>query len=44
VKKNAETPVALHENFSAPVKVTDLVEASKDAASLLVHSKNFFHK
>jgi len=28
--------VALHGNISAPVWVTDLVEASKDAASLLV--------
>jgi len=28
--------VALRENISAPVWVTDLVEASKDAASLLV--------
>jgi len=28
--------LALHKNFSAPVQVTDLVKASKDAASLLV--------
>jgi len=28
--------VALHENISAPVRVTYLVEALKDAASLLV--------
>jgi len=42
VKKNAETHVALHEHFSAPVRVTDLVEASKDAASLLVHSKKIY--
>jgi len=28
--------VALHGNISAPVRVTDLVEASKDTASLLV--------
>jgi len=35
--------VALHGNISAPVQVTDLVEASKDAASLLVCTrKNFF--
>jgi len=30
-KKNAETHVALRGNFSAPVQVTDMVEASKDA-------------
>jgi len=35
--------VALHGNISAPVRVTDLVEASKDTASLLVCTrKNFF--
>jgi len=35
--------VALHGNNSAPVRVTDLVEASKDAASLLVCTpKNVF--
>jgi len=28
--------VALRGNISAPVRVTDLVEASKDAASLLI--------
>ena len=28
--------MALHRNISAPVRVTDLVEASKDTASLLV--------
>jgi len=28
--------VALHGNISAPVQVTDLVEVSKDMASLLV--------
>jgi len=35
-KKNASTHVALCGNISVPVRVTDLVEASKDAASLLV--------
>jgi len=34
-KKNASTHVALRGNISAPVQVTDLVEASKDTASLL---------
>jgi len=35
--------VALCGNISAPVRVTDLVEASEDAASLLVAlEKNFF--
>jgi len=33
--------VALRRNISAPVWVTDLVEVSKDAASLLVCKKNF---
>jgi len=35
--------VALRGNISAPVRVTDLVEASKDVASLLVCTwkKNF---
>jgi len=33
-KKNAQTHVALRGNISAPVRVTDLVETSKDAASL----------
>jgi len=28
--------MALRKNFSGPVRVTDLVEVSKDAASLLV--------
>jgi len=28
--------MAMHGNISAPVQVTDMVEASKDAASLLV--------
>jgi len=35
-EKNTETHVALHGNYSAPVLVTDLLEVSKDAASLLV--------
>jgi len=35
--------VALRENISAPVRITDLVEASKDAGSLLVCTgKKFF--
>ena len=34
--------MALHENISAPVRVTDLVEASKDAASLLVRTRKTF--
>jgi len=34
--------MALHGNFSAPVRVTDLVEASKDAASLLVCTRKKF--
>jgi len=35
-EKNPETHVALRGNFSAPVWVTDLVKALKDASSLLV--------
>jgi len=35
-EKNTEMHVALHGNFSAPARVTDLVEVSNDAASLLV--------
>jgi len=35
-KKNTEAHVALCENFSGPVSATDLVEVSKDVASLLV--------
>jgi len=31
--------MAFHENISAPVQVTDLVKASKDAASLLVYTR-----
>jgi len=34
--------VALCGNISAPVRVTDLVEASEDAASLLVALEKFF--
>jgi len=37
-----KTHMALHGNFSAPVRVTDLVEASKDAASLLVCTRKKF--
>ena len=35
-QKNTETHVALHGNYSVPVRVTDLVDVSKGAASLLV--------
>jgi len=35
-EKNAKTHVALCGNISAPIQVTDVVEASKDAASLVV--------
>jgi len=35
-KKTAGSCVALRGNISAPVSVTDLVEVSKDAASLVV--------
>jgi len=34
--------MALHGNISAPVWVTDLVEASKDMASLLVCTRKNF--
>jgi len=34
--------MALRENISAPVLVMDLVEASKDAASLLVRTRKKF--
>jgi len=34
--------VALHGNISAPLRVTDLVEVSKDAASLVVCTKKKF--
>jgi len=35
-KKTAGSHVALRGNIFAPVRVTDLVEVSKDAASLIV--------
>jgi len=35
-KKTADSHMALRGNISAPVRVTDLGEASKDAASLVV--------
>jgi len=35
-KKNTETHVALHRNFSSHISAMDLVEVSKDAANLLV--------
>jgi len=38
-EKNTETHVTLHGNFSAPVWVTDMVESSKDVASLLVRTR-----
>jgi len=42
-KKTAGSHVALRGNISAPVWVTDLVETSKDAASLVVCTlKKFF--
>ena len=34
--------MALHRNISTPVRVTDLVEASKDAASLVVCTRKKF--
>ena len=34
--------MALHGNISAPVRVTDLVEVLKDAASLLVCTRKKF--
>jgi len=34
--------VALRGNISTPVRVTDLVEVSKDAASLVVCTQKFF--
>jgi len=43
-KKTAGLHVVLHGNISAPVRVTDLVEVSKDTASLVVctRKKNFW--
>jgi len=42
-KKTAGSHVVLHGNISAPVQVTDLVEVSKDVASVAVCTlKNFF--
>ena len=43
-KKTAGSHVALRRNISAPVRVTDLVEVSKDAESLVVRTlkKNFW--
>jgi len=35
-KEIAGSHVALHRNISSPVRVTDLVKVSKDAASLIV--------
>jgi len=41
-KKTADSHVALCRNISAPVQVTDLVEASKDAANLVVGTQKIF--
>jgi len=41
-KKNAVSHVALHGNIFAPVRVTDLVEVSKDTASLAVCTRKIF--
>ena len=41
-KKQLESHVDLHGNTSAPVQVTDLVEVSKDVASLQITLKKTF--
>jgi len=41
-KKNAETHVVLHGNFSAPVWVMGMVEASKNTTGLLVYTRKKF--
>ena len=41
-KKNVQTHVALHGNFSSPVCSTDPVKVSKDATSLLVCTRKKF--
>jgi len=41
-KKTADSHVALRGNISALVRVTDLVEASKDTASLVVCTRKKF--
>jgi len=41
-RKKRPNPRDLRGNYSAPVRVTDLVEASNDAASLLVCTRNKF--
>jgi len=41
-KKRAGSHVALRGNISTPVRVTNLIKASKDAASLEALEKNFF--
>jgi len=41
-EKNTEMHVALRRNYSNPIWVTDLVEVSKDAASLLVCAQKKF--
>jgi len=42
VRKTAGSHVALRGNFSAPVQVTDLVEASKYAARLVLCTRKKF--
>jgi len=42
LQKNTEMQVALRGNFSGPVSATNLVEVSKDAAGLLVCTRNKF--
>jgi len=41
-KKTAGSHVALCGNISAPARVTDLVDVSKDAASLVVRTRKKF--
>ena len=41
-KKTAGSHTALHENIAAPVRVTVLVEVSKDAERLVVCTQKFF--
>jgi len=41
-KKTAVSHVAVCRNISAPVRVTDLVEASKDVISLVVCTQKIF--
>jgi len=41
-EKNTKTHVALRKNFSGPVRATDLVKGSKDAASLVACTRKKF--